>query len=214
MKPGAPINLRLHRNIVWALILPLALAGCGTFAFYEDSKVAIAISVDPKAPDPVEITAAFKESIYALVPLRQVEVVDPNDSSRKIKHYEVGSVFSDFDVRYGRKAGGQLGAQDILFASINHGLATGTAGRTLAGRTPDGLLARKVVITSFIRGLKGDDVKDAATALKLDGPGQETIEAVRNRVLLAVQQASADGVGAMEDKLKSQFPSSFKKWDG
>jgi hypothetical protein len=28
------------------------LSGCGSFAFYEDTKVAIAIKVDPKSPDP------------------------------------------------------------------------------------------------------------------------------------------------------------------
>jgi len=43
--------------------------GCGSFAFYEDTKVAIAIKVDPKAPDPVEVSAAYKESVYALVPM-------------------------------------------------------------------------------------------------------------------------------------------------
>ncbi len=211
MKAGRPTGPRPQRYVFWGLLLSFGLGGCGTFAFYEDSKVAIAISIDPKAPDPVEITAAFKESIYALVPLRQV--TDPADSTGKTKHYEVGSVFSDFDVRYGRYGGGETGAKDILFASINHGLATGPAGKILAARTPDELLARKIVITSFIRSLKADEVSQAATALNLAGPGRETTETVQNRVLLAVQLAGADGVGAMEIALKGRF-SSFKKWGG
>jgi hypothetical protein len=55
---------------ITGILLPLCLLhGCGGFAFYEDTKVAIAIKVDPKAPDPVEISASFKESVFALVPV-------------------------------------------------------------------------------------------------------------------------------------------------
>jgi hypothetical protein len=38
----------------------LLLSACGSFAFYEDTKVAIAIKVDPKSPDPVEVSGCIQ----------------------------------------------------------------------------------------------------------------------------------------------------------
>ncbi len=107
-----------------------ALGGCGSFAFYEDTKVGIAIRVDPKAPDPVEITASFKEAVFALVPTRELKATDGQT------RIDVGPVLSDFDVRYGANAGKPAadGNRDFLYAVITHGVATGPAATTLAPR--------------------------------------------------------------------------------
>src|SRR5262245_21478967 len=77
------------------------------FAFYEDTKIGIALSVDPQAPDPVEITAAYKETVFALAPVGEVdgEVV-------------IADMLSHLDVRYGVNADARSGNRDFLYVAL------------------------------------------------------------------------------------------------
>jgi hypothetical protein len=142
---------------ITGILLPLGLLhGCGGFAFYEDTKVAIAIKVDPKAPDPVEISASFKESVFALVP------VGRNTSESGPPTLVVGPVLSDFDVRYGVNA--QRPNPNYLFAAITHGAATGRAATLLRQGRSATIKHERLVLTAFLRQLSETDIKTAASS--------------------------------------------------
>ena len=186
-------------RIGWLATCAALCTGCAsTFAFYENSKIALTMSVDPQAPDPVEVTAAFKETVFALVPLKETS----DGTSQDKKRFEAGSVLSDFDVRY---------LPLSLTATVNHGLATGAAAGLLAARTPDEILARKIVIIGFVRSLATTDVPKVADALKLAGLGTQPVELVRSRVLLTVRQAAPAVVDDIETQIKATFPA-FTPW--
>jgi len=197
----------LRAEFIAALVsMPLVLAGCGSFAFYEVSKVGINITVDPKAPDPVEISAAFKEQVFALVPLK-AETTDG-----KVVIY-VGPVLSDFDVRYGANAGVKNSpGHDFLYAAITHGVATGSAASTLAsGRTgPD--QARRMVIVNFLRQLSDSDMKVAASKLGLAGLGSPDTATLRIRTIAATYASQPADIKTIEDALAAQFPNTFRAW--
>lgn len=139
-----------------------ALSGCGTFAFYEDTKVAVSISVDPSAPDPVEITAAFKEAVYALAPIKR----RTTEENKAI--IETGDILADFDVRYGANANATPGApraRDILYAVITHGLATGDAALFRQGAA-DGVVPGEAIEHIRTAGIEATRSLERAIALK------------------------------------------------
>src|SRR5262249_30824709 len=174
------ISGRWDKCLVAAFASGLLMSGCGSFAFYEDSKIAIAIKVDPKAPDPVELSAAFKESVFALIPIGEV-------SSQTPPRLTVGPVLSDFDVRYGVNAGANNSRnQDFLYAAITHGVATGEPARILARQQLDSDSARRVVILAFLRQLDVSKLGMAADALKLGGLGKPDEAVLRGRLAAAV----------------------------
>jgi len=49
--------------VILLLALTVLVGGCGSLAFYENTKVAIALTLDPSAPEPIEISAAYKETV-------------------------------------------------------------------------------------------------------------------------------------------------------
>lgn len=178
------------------------LTGCGTFAFYEDTKVALALSVDPSAPDPVEVTAAFKESVYALAPIKR------RTTAQGQNVIDTGDVLADFDVRYGVNANGSRALMtDVLYAVITHGLATGDAA-VVRKSGADGA-ARRAVIIHFLDGLDDADLRTAATALNLGGLGAPDASLLRRRLAQSVNDASEAGVMATENALVTAFPNRF-----
>jgi hypothetical protein len=194
---------RLTRWIVRTLgiVAVWLLNGCGSFAFYEDTKVAIAIKVDPKAPDPVEVSAAYKESVYALVPMGrsntdpQALVADP--------------VLSDFDVNYGVNA--QRPNPDFLYAVITHGLATDKAATLLASRSVSTDQARRMVLITFLRQLSETDIKTAA--LSLGGVGNADGVTLRRRTIEAINSSPSSDLNQFENALvKTKFSVPFTPW--
>jgi hypothetical protein len=179
-------------RLVVLCVAACGLCGCGSFAFYEDTKVAIALSLDPSAPDPVEVSAAFKEAVYALAPVKQQGNV-----------MATGPILADFDVRYGVNANATTDSltRDVLYAVITHGLATGQAAVIRNGR--DGL-ARKAVVARFIDGLGEADLRTAATALSLDALGSPT--ELRQRIGRRLRETPEGRLGALEAALRSAFP--------
>jgi len=167
------------------------VTGCGSFAFYEDTKVAISIRVDPKAPDPVEVSASYKESVYALVPMGRSNT-DP-------QQLVAGPVLSDFDVNYGVNA--QRPNPDFLFAVITHGLATGPAATLLAARTVSTDMARRMVIIAFLRQLSDADIKAAAGALSLGGVGNADALTLRRRTIEAINSSTPSDLDQFENAL-------------
>jgi len=207
------MNLRRIAFRIGALVLSgalgCAMAGCASFAFYEDSKVGVSIGLDPKAPDPVEVSASFKETVFAILPVNKLvdgEGVDP------LKGPRVGSLLSDFDVRFGANAGGSANlTEDILYAVLSHGIATGKAATILATRTMDELLARKVVILDFVAKLNTADLKTAADALKVGGVGNQEDMQLRGRIVTLVRAApSVTAVKEIETALQAKL--AFKPW--
>ena len=196
---------------LWSAALALALAGCTSFAFYEDSKVGVSLAIDPKAPDPVEVSASFKESVFAVVPVNK-ELVDgaPKD---QLSGPQIGSLLSDFDVRFGANAGGSPALfTDVLYAVLGHGIATGKAATILAARSVDELLARKVVILAFVENLSTQDLKTAADALKVAGLGDQEDLLIRGRIVSLVRAApSVVAVKDLEAALKAKLPA-FQPW--
>ena len=182
------------------------LNGCGSFAFYEDTKVAIAIKVDPKAPDPVEISAAYKESVYALVPMGR--------SNTEPQALVAGPVLSDFDVSYGVNAGVPRDRNtDFLYASITHGLATGRAATLLASRSISSDQARRMVLIVFLRQLSETDIKTAAGALSLGGIGSADGVTLRRRTIEAVNTSPNADLVQFENALaKAKFSVPFTPW--
>ena len=184
------------------------LNGCGSFAFYEDTKVAIAIKVDPKAPDPVEISAAYKESVFALVP------VGRDASNPESPILVVGPVLSDFDVRFGVNAGAARNRNnDFLYAAITHGVATGEAARLLASRSIGSDQPRRMVLIAFLRQLSETDIKTAAGALSLGGIGSADAVTLRRRTIEAVYSIPSSDLGQIENALaKTKFSVPFIPW--
>ena len=179
------------------------LNGCGSFAFYEDTKVAIAIKVDPKAPDPVEVSAAYKESVYALVPMGR--------SSTEAQALVAGPVLSDFDVNYGINA--QRPNPDFLYAVITHGLATGKAATLLASRSIGNDQARRMVMIAFLRQLSDPDIKTAAGALNLGGLGSADAATLRRRTIEAIATSPSSDLDQIESALaKTKFAVPFTPW--
>jgi hypothetical protein len=180
--------------------------GCGSFAFYEDTKVAIAIKVDPKAPDPVEVSAAYKESVYALVPMGRSNT-DP-------QALVAGPVLSDFDVNYGANAGVLKNRDgDFLYAVITHGLATGKAATLLATRSIGTDQARRMVLITFLRQLSEADIKKAAAALSLGGIGNVDGATLRRRTIEAINSSLPSDLDQIENALvKTQFSVPFTPW--
>jgi len=196
------------RRVPWAglaLAAAWALAGCGTFAFYEDTKIAIALAVDPAAPDPVEITAAFKEGVYALAPIKR------RTTAERKSVIDTGPILADFDVRYGVNANAAPGAtRDVLYAVITHGLATGDAAQVR--RALDEATARRAVIVQFVGGLDEGDLRRAATALGLEGPGAPDAAVLRRRLAASVRETAPGDLTAVERALAEAFPSRFRPW--
>ena len=113
--------------------LCLILTGCGSFAFYEDTKVAIAIKVDPKAPDPVELSAAYKEGVFALVPVGRSNTNPPT--------LAVGPVLSDFDVNYGVNAGFLKNRDgDFLYVVITSRHSYWSSGEHIGAKVSDQII--------------------------------------------------------------------------
>ena len=196
--------------LVLSSALSLALVGCSTFAFYEDSKVGVSIRLDPKAPDPVEVSASFKESVFAVLPVNKLVDGEGGDSGSGPR---VGSLLSDFDVRFGANAGGSgKWNEDVLYAVLGHGMATGKAATILAARAMDELLARKVVILDFVAKLSTKDLKTAADALKVGGVGDQENMQLRGRIVTLVRAApSVAAVKEIEAALQAKL-STFKPW--
>lgn len=197
---------RVSGIISWLCLLN----GCGSFAFYEDTKVAIAIKIDPKAPDPVEISAAYKESVFALVP------VGRDNSNPESPILFVGPVLSDFDVRFGVNAGVRRDRNDnFLYVAITHGVATGRAATVLASRSIGSDQARRMVLIAFLRQLSETDIKTAAAALNLGGIGSADGVTLRRRSIEAVYSIPSSDLGQVENALeKTKFSVPFTPWKG
>jgi hypothetical protein len=176
------------------------------FAFYEDTKVGIALTVDPQAPDPVEITAGFKETVFALAPVEDV-------TEGTVKKVVVADMLSHLDVRYGVNADARPGAQDILYAVLTHGMATGNAADVLASRSPDELVARRATLVRFVRRLDPAEMKAAATALAVPDIDKSTVAQLRQAAVEKVRGAkSGAALCGLEDSLEKAFSSRFRPW--
>src|SRR4029077_6502381 len=116
--------------------------------------------------------------------------------------------------RFGANAGGSLKLnEDILYAVLSHGIATGNAATILGARTMDELLARKVVILDFVGKLNTADLKTAAEALKVGGIGNQEDMQLRGRIVTLVRAApSLAAVKEIETALQAKL-SSFKPWN-
>jgi hypothetical protein len=188
------------------LTLTVLVAGCGSLAFYENTKVAIALTLDPQAPEPVEISAAYKETVYALVPTRTV----PDNGVNIVR---VGEIVADFDVRYGVNASARKDRDhDWLYAVITQGLATGAAAITLATRGEGGLLqARRVTIAQFLAGQDYAGLQQIADALGIGG-GSPDETTLRRRLSAEVRRAPAATLEGIEDTLEEKFPKRCKRY--
>ena len=176
-----------------ALGIALLVAGCGSFAFYEDTKVGITIKVDPKAPEPVEITASFKEAVFALVPVRE-----PSDASGPTT-VEVGEVLSDFDVRFGANAGLPLGAgRDFLYVVVTHGLASGQAATTLASGAARAEASRREAVASALQKLSDGALAETLRRLGIAGVEATGAARLREGLLAAVATAGDRDLAAVE----------------
>lgn len=194
----------ISRAALMGLItLTLLLGGCGSLAFYEDTKVAIALTLDPAAPEPVTISAAYKESVYALVPTRTVPGQGQN-APPSIVH--VGEILADFDVRYGVHAGAPADrTSDFLYAVITQGLATGPAATILASRDTGSLLqGRRAIIAQFLAGLDMAGLQSIANDLGLGGeaPDETTL---RRHLAAEVRRAPEAVLQDIEDRLERRF---------
>jgi len=211
LQAGGDGILRSLERTIRSAALGLVLVGCTSFSFYEDSKVGVSLAIDPKAPDPVEVSASFKESVFAVVPVNK-DLLDgkTKDASSGPR---IGSLLSDFDVRFGATAGGSpRWNEDILYAVLGHGIATGKAASILAARSMDELLARKVVILDFVERLNTKDLKTAADALNVSGVGDQEDRLIRGRIVMLVRAApSVAAVKDLEAALKAKLPA-FQPW--
>ncbi len=174
--------------------LMLLVNGCGSFAFYEDTKVGINIKVDPKAPEPVEISASFKEAVFALVPARRPEGGG---------EVHVGAVLSDFDVRYGLDAGGSPSwGRDWLYAVITHGVATGAAATALVAKGPSTAEAgRRAALARDLRALTDAELAAVLRRLGIDGLRAEDAVHLRGRLDAALAVADGMDLVALERAL-------------
>ena len=201
MNPARAVLTRCLASLALGLV-PL-IAGCGgMFAFYEDTKIGIALTVDPQAPDPVEITAAYKETVFALAPVGEVdgEVV-------------IADMLSHLDVRYGVNADARSGNRDFLYVALTHGMATGTAAKTLASRAPDELVARQVTLLRFVYRLDAPEMKVAATALDVPDVDKRTAFDLRAATVAKIRSAkSGPALCGLEKPLGDKFPSRFRPW--
>jgi hypothetical protein len=194
--------------VMLLLALTVLVSGCGSLAFYENTKVAIALTLDPSAPEPVEISAAYKEGVYALVPTRTI-------SEDEVSIVRVGEILADFDVRYGVNAGAtEDRARDFLYAVITQGLATGPAATILATRGERSVLqARRTIIAEFLAGLDMAGLQKISDALAIGG-GSPDETTLRRRLSAEVRRAPEATLKDIEDKLEDKFPmpKGFKRY--
>jgi hypothetical protein len=151
----------------------------------------------------VEVSAAYKESVYALVPMGRSNT-DP-------QALVAGPVLSDFDVNYGVNA--QRPNPDFLYAVITHGLATGKAATLLASRSVSTDQARRMVLITFLRQLSETDIKTAAAALSLGGVGNADGVTLRRRTIEAINSSPSSDLNQFENALvKTKFSVPFAPW--
>lgn len=193
------------------IAVSVAISGCGSFplVFVEESKIAISIAARANSPEPIQVTAGFKEVVYAVVPPNGFQ---PQGTPAAT---DAQSLLADFDVAYKRSN---------LSVGVTHGLASGAAAQELSesglatlaffsrGPVPTAVQDRRVHAIRFVNGLDAEALKAASLAVKI--PRTESLDEKlrREEILKRLLAVRTEGqIEEIEKQLEVAFPERFKR---